>query len=492
MKRALQILLPIFILGTAIGVAAYMIFNQPEAQRREFTAPPREVVVRPLELADYQVELLSQGSVRARTTSTLIPEVRGRIVAIGPNFQEGAFFEEGEILVEVDRSDYETELIVAEAAQAQADLRLAEEEARSAQAKRDWERLNPNTSANTLTLREPQLKQAAASAASARARVNAAKLNLERTKIRAPFAGRMLTKNVDVGQYVSPGNQMARIFAVDFAEVRLPLTATQFSFLDMEETYRGENPNLAQGPAVELSLEVGGQEFFWRGRVARSEGAVDTRSRQLFVVAQIRNPYGRTANDRPPLKVGSFVEASIEGRVLEDVILVPRSLVRENTYVLMVDRSDGRDVLRRRDVSIIWETDEVAVVSGGLEAGEFLCLTQVPLALEEYPVTAVMESDLPEPEEGQSTPVRRGPPPSAAGGGGAGGGGAGGPAAGILAALPPDKPLPPELKAKLDEAMAAMQSGDRSKMRPVMAEIREWADDNGIELPAGGGGRGGR
>lgn len=487
MKRALQILLPLFILGTACGIAAYMIFNQKEAPRRAFSAPPREVVVRPLELESYQVELLSQGSVRPRTSSTLIPEVRGRIVAIGPNFQEGAFFEEGEILVEIDRSDYETELIVADAALAQAELRLAEEQARFVQAKRDWERLNPGTPANSLTLREPQLKQAAAAAASAEARVNAAKLNMERTKIRAPFAGRMLSKNVDVGQYVSPGNQMAQVFAVDLAEVRLPLTATQFSFLDMEETYRGENPTLAEGPAVELSLEVGGKSFFWRGRVARSEGAVDTRSRQLFVVAQIRNPYGRTSSERPPLKVGSFVEATIEGRELENVFLIPRNLVRENTYVLLVDRSDGRDVLRRRDVSIIWETDKVAVVNGGLKEGEFLCITQVPLALEAYPVTAVMESDLPKPQAGQPTPVRRGPPPSTTGTGGAG---AGGPAAGILAALPPDKPLPPELKAKLDEAMAAMQSGDRSKMRPVMGEIREWAEDNGIELPAGG--RGGR
>ncbi len=492
MKRALQILLPIFILALASGGAAYMIFNQKEAPRRQFQAPPREVVVRPLKLDSYQVELLSQGSVRARTTSTLIPEVRGRIVSIGDNFQEGSFFEKDEVLMEIDPSDYQTELIVAEAALAQAELRLAEEQARSAQAKRDWERLNPGVSANSLTLREPQLKQTAASSASSQARVNTAKLNLERTKIRAPFAGRILTKNVDVGQYVSPGNQMARIFAVDFAEVRLPLTATQFSFLNMQETYRGETPTLSEGPGVQLSLEVGGETFFWRGRVDRSEGAVDTRSRQLFVVAQIRNPYGRGANDRPPLKIGSFVEASITGKVLKNVFLVPRALLRENSYVLMVDRSDGRDVLRRRDVSIVWETDEVAVVSGGLKEGEFLCLTQVPLALEEYPVTAVMESDLPEPEEGQEIPVRRGPPPTAAGGGGgAGPGGAGGAAAGILASLPADKPLPPELKAKLDEAMAAAASGDRSKMRPVMGEIREWAAANGIELPAGGG-RGGR
>tara|TARA_B110000483_G_scaffold47037_1_gene58671 strand:+ start:3926 stop:5383 length:1458 start_codon:yes stop_codon:yes gene_type:complete len=484
MKRALQILLPVIILAIAGGITLYMIVFQKEAPRRQFQAPAKEVVVRPVNRQSYEIVLHSQGSVQARTTSTLIPEVRGRIVAIGSSFQEGSFFEEGEVLIEIDKSDYETELIVADAAYAQADLRLAEEQARSAQAKRDWERLNPDTPAGRLTLREPQLKQAAAAVASAQARVNNAKRNLERTLIRAPFAGRVLTKNVDVGQYVSTGNQMARVFAVDLAEVRLPLTATQYSYLNLPAIYRGENPTLAEGPAVQLSLEVAGETYRWGGRVSRAEGAVDTRSRQLFVVAQIRNPYGRTANERPPLKIGSFVEAEIIGKTVDDVFVIPRSLLRENSYVLLVDKSDGRDILRRRPVSIAWETDDVAVISEGLEDGDLLCLTQVPLALEEYPVRSVLESTaIAAADEAAAAPERRGPPPTAGGGGG----GAGGAAGALLAAFPADKPLPAELKAKLDEAMAAAESGDRSKMRPVMAEIREWAEANGVELPAGRG-----
>lgn len=482
MKRTLQILLPLVILGLAIGITVLMIVFRKEPPRRQFQPPPREVVVRPLERSDYQVTLQSQGAVQARTTSTLIPEVRGRIVAIGPNFQEGAFFEEGEILIEIDRSDYETELIVADAAYAQAELQLAEEEARAAQAKRDWGRLNPDTPATKLTLREPQLKQAAAAAASAQARVNTAQANLERTLIRAPYAGRILTKSVDVGQYVSPGNQLAQIYAVDLAEVRLPLTATQYSFLDLPSVYRGENPTIEEGPTVALSLDVAGKTHRWRGRVVRSEGAVDTRSRQLFIVAQIRNPYGRTADDRPPLKVGSFVKAEITGKVLRDVFVIPRSLLRENAYVLIVDSSDGRDVLRRRHVSLVWETDDVAVIDEGLQAGDQLCLTQVPLALEEYPVEAVPESAaIAAREAAERAPVaRRGPPASA-------GGGSGGFVEALLSAIPADKPLPTELKTKLDDAMAAMQGGDRSKIRPVIAEIRAWAEANHIELPAGRG-----
>lgn len=492
MKRTLQFVLPIGILGLAVGITALMIYFSKEPQRRQFQAPPREVIARTLQTESYQIMLDSQGSVQARTTSNLIPEVRGRIVAIGDNFQEGAFFEEGDVLIEIEKADYEAELIVAEANYAQAELRLAEEEAQSQQAKRDWERLNPGVPANRLTLREPQLRQAAASVASAAARVRTAELNLERTSIRAPYAGRVLTKNVDVGQYVSPGNQLARVYAVDIAEVRLPLTASQYARLELPSVYRGENPTFAEGPPVTLGLEIAGVDYNWRGRIVRAEGAVDARSRQLFVVAQIRNPYGRNAQDRPPLKVGSFVEAEIQGEVLQDVFVIPRALVRENTYVLLIHTDEQGDVLRRRNVNIVWQTDNVAVIDAGLEAGEVLCLTQVPLALEDYPVQAMPEAEAVAAAEARANAApaeTRGPPRAAAAGGGGGGGGAGGFVQALLAALPEDKPLPPELQTKLDEAMAAAQNGDRSQMRPVMGEIRAWAEANGIELPAGRGGR---
>jgi RND family efflux transporter MFP subunit len=473
MKRLLQIFIPVFILVLAGGITTYMIMNQAEPARFSFQAPPREVVVRPVQKQDYQVMLQSQGSVQARTTSTLIPEVRGRIVSIGANFQEGAFFEEGEVLIEIDRSDYETELIVAQANAAQSQLQLAEEQARSAQAQRDWDRLNPGQPANTLTLREPQLAQVQAAVASALARVRTAEANLARTSIKAPYAGRMLSKSVDVGQYVSPGNQLARIYAVDFAEVRLPLTATQYSFLDMPSVYRGENPTVAEGPHVSLELEIAGQTHTWQGRIIRAEGAVDSKSRQLFVVAQVRNPYGRTESGRPPLKVGSFVQAQIKGKVIPDVYVVPANLLRENSYVLMVAKKEGADVLKREKVTFVWQTDDVVVVTSGFEPDERLCLTQVPIALEDYPVRAIWESEVPTPE---AAAIARRTAPA----------GGGNPAAQILAAIPADKPLPAALKAKLDAATAAAAGGDRSQMRGVMGEIRAWAEKNGIELPPAG------
>ncbi len=487
MKRLLQILVPIVLLAIGGTVFYLLVTTAPEPRQRPNFSTTPDVVARKLAPESYTVTLETQGEVRARTTSTLIPEVRGQIVDVARNFTEGGFFEEGDVLLEIDDSDYQTELIVADAALAQAELREFEELARYEQAKLDWERLNPGVEANPLTLREPQLKQARAATASAKARLTTAERNLERTKIRAPYAGRVLSKNVDVGQYVSPGNQLARIYAVDFAEVRLPLTATQFSFLDLPSVYRGENPSFREGPVVTLSSTIGTETYEWRGRITHTEGLVDSRSRQLFVVAQVRNPYGESADGRPPLKVGSFVQAKIEGKTLEDVYVIPRVLLRENEFVLLVD---SENYLSRRSVELAWETDEVIVVQSGLNAGDKLCLTEVPYALEGWPVNVTDESGVQiaaeEPEEGET--VARARPPRAPSGGG-----------GAAARIDPiieaagDK-LPPELLAKLN---AIKESGDFTQMRPVMTELREWAEANGVELPAGGrggpggGGRGG-
>lgn len=476
MKRLLQITLPVVILLAATWVVYLMIANKVEPEKRRVQAPSPQVVVRALEAEPFQITLHSQGTVRARTESSLIPEVRGRVMRIAQNFQEGAFFEEGDVLLEIDDRDYVAELVVAEAAQAQADLNLAQEEARYDQAKRDWERLNPGMQAAELTLREPQIRQARSAAASAKARVDTARLNLERTKLKAPFAGRVLTKSVDVGQFVSVGAQVARLYAVDFAEVRLPLTAKQFSYLNLPAVYRGGDLAIERGPKVILSSTVAGVTHSWEGQIVRSEGAVDTRTRQLFVVAQVENPYGKVQPDRPPLKVGTFVEARIGGATLEDVYVVPRRLYQENTYVLIVDEEK---YLTRRPVDVVWEDDENIIVRGGLKSGELLCMTDVPYSLEGWPVVAKFESNAPPQAIAQSeAPERRRPPVAAA---------PGGSYADTVILTLGDK-LPTELKEQLN---AVKDSGDWAVMGPLIRQIGEWAKANGHEMPPNpmGGGR---
>ncbi len=377
--KVLRILLPVIVLAACLSIAYWLIKSKDEPQRREPPPVTSKVEVLRLQKTDYAVILESQGTVRARTESTLIPEVSGSIVEVSPAFRGGEFFEEGDTLLRIDRRDYGTALSVAQAALAQARLRLAEEDARVEQALKDWEKLGSGEEPGPLVLREPQLVEAKQLVESAEARVEEAERDLERTQIRAPYAGRILEKQVDVGQYVTPGTVLARIYAVDYAEIRLPLSNRQLSAVNLPELYRGDSVVVEGGiqPKVILKAHFGDQEYAWRGHIVRTEGAIDTRSRQLYVVAQVKNPYGRSHNNQPPLKVGMFVQAEIEGETMKDVFVVPRSTLREGRDLLIID---GENRLSRRPVKILWSDRQNIIVGDSLKNGELLCLTPLPFA----------------------------------------------------------------------------------------------------------------
>jgi RND family efflux transporter MFP subunit len=374
MNRVLKIGLPLVVLGASAAVALALIVTGPEAERRE--PPPVRPTVEVITVVptDYEVTVRSRGAVSPRTQSTLVPEVSGRVVDVAPSFRGGGFFEEDDVLVTIDPRDYENAVTVARSELAQARLRLREEEAQAEQARRDWAKLGGGEEPTALVLRRPQLASARAAVAAAEARLRQAQIDLERTRIRAPYAGRVLEKQADVGQYVTPGTPLATIYAVDYVEIRLPLTDEQQAFVDLPEVYRDQRPETVEGPPVTLSARVGRETVEWPGRLVRTEGAIDTQSRQLFVIAQVDDPYGRREG-RPPLKVGQFVEARIEGERLEDVYVLPRGAVKGEDEVFLVNRENR---LERRALDIIWRDGEYVVVAGGLEPGQRISLTPLP------------------------------------------------------------------------------------------------------------------
>ncbi len=373
MKRLIKIILPIVVIGLSIGIALVAVATKPGVETR--SRPPTVPVLDVMEARrdDYPVQVRTRGTVRPRTESTLIPEVSGRIVEIAANFRQGGFFERDDVLLRIDARDYETAVTIAQSDLAEAQLRLAEEEARARQASRDWNRLGESGQAGELVLRKPQVTSAAAAVAAARARLAQAQLDLERTRITAPYAGRVLTQDVDISQYVTPATVLGRVYAVDYVEIRLPLTDSQLEFLDVPEIYRGESATAAGAdlPRVVVSAKFGRQTYNWEGRIVRAEGAIDTASRQLFVVAQVDDPYGRRHSGAPPLKVGQFVEATIEGALLKDVFSIPLAALREPHDVLVVDANQR---LARVDVEVLWTDADLAVVTG-LNDGALVVVT---------------------------------------------------------------------------------------------------------------------
>jgi RND family efflux transporter MFP subunit len=372
MTRTLKILLPFVVVAAGAGVAALMILSRAEVETRPPEVPPPLVRTLTVELGPVRLSVRTQGTVVPRTEMLLVPEVAGRVVEIAPSLVAGGFFETGQILLRLDDRDYELAAVNARAEVARAELRLAQEEREADIAREEWEDIGEGDP-TALVLREPQVADARAAVQAARAALERAERDLERTRIQAPFDGRVREKSVDVGQYVAPGSPVARLYSVDVAEVRLPLPDGDLAYLDLPLTFRSSSEGRATGPEVILRARFAGEDREWRGRIVRTEGEIDPQSRMVHVVAQVRDPYGRgSASGGVPLSVGLFVEAEILGRDLADMILLPRSAVREDGRILVVDEENR---LHFREIDVLKTDQDRIVVRGGLASGERVCLS---------------------------------------------------------------------------------------------------------------------
>lgn len=372
MKRTLKIVLPVLLLLLGVAGVVVLVKLRPAAK----PAPHEPVVplVRVVSVAptNHQFVVLSQGNVTPHTDIQLAAEVAGSVIAVAPSFREGGFFAAGEVLVRVDPRDYELAATRAAAQLAEARVRLEREEAEAAVALAEWRELGGDRPANPLVRREPQLAEARATVAAAEAALAQAKLDLERCELRAPFAGRVWQKRVDAGQYVRKGDEVGRIYATDYAEVRLPVPLTELAFLDLP---LAGAPAAGQGAAVTLQARLGGELVTWTGRVERTLGEVDARSRMVTAVARVDEPFART----PPLAAGLFVEAQLAGRGVEGVLVVPRAAMRGPDQVLAVDAEDR---LRFRPVEVVRLERDRAVLRGGLAAGDRVCVSPLDAPVE--------------------------------------------------------------------------------------------------------------
>lgn len=358
MKR---ILLPLVILAVAVGVGFVVLSNPPSPERRDRPSGPRIVVeVQTVTPQAYQINVASYGTVQPRTRSMLTAQVGGQILDVAVNFRDGGFFNAGDALIRIDPRDYEADVKIAEASLMDALQRLAEEVARAEQAQVDWRRLGNDGTPTDLVLRKPQKLAAEARVLSARSTLEKAELDLERTTVRAPFSGRVLGKNVDLGQVVGNNAQLAEIYATDYVEIRLPLRNSDLGYVALPEA------DSKVAPSVLVTSELGRTQT-WHGRIVRTEGAIDSTARQLHVVAQIDHPF---SGDRP-LKIGEYVTAVIDGASIPDAIVIPNLAIYQGAYVFIVQ--DG--LLARREVDIAWQNETEALIRSGLASDDQLVTT---------------------------------------------------------------------------------------------------------------------
>lgn len=365
-------LLALAILGAGALASALLIALRPRVEHE----PPPVVVplvrVQQVSRGPVRFVVRGHGSVVPRTETGLVAQVAGAIVWVAPELAAGGFFSRDEPLLRIEALDYEAAL-----ESARAGLARARSESARAEKERDRQRRLANQSiASEARIDDAENAYAVAAAGlrEARALLTKAELDLERTEVRAPYDGRVREESVDVGQFVNRGAPLATVYAVDYAEVRLPIPDREISYLDLPLDFGEEAPG--SGPEVELSAEFAGRRHVWQGRVVRTEGEIDPRSRTVNVVVRVEDPYGREREgDHVPLAVGLFVEAEIQGREVSDAVVLPRSALHESERVLVVD---DQSRLRFRPVDVLRIQEEQVVIGEGLAVGERVCVS--PLA----------------------------------------------------------------------------------------------------------------
>lgn len=369
-------MLPVLVLG--IGIAGY--WNLSEEPEEEKSPPAKKQAIRTkittLHTQDYQIIIAANGIVQPHNEISLSAQVSGTITKISPALEAGSFFSEGEVLIAIDDRDYKTALAIAEAQHlsAKSALQLAT---------LNYERMlegyrEPSVAVVTKAEVDQAFSvraQAEAELESSEAQIDRAKLDLDRTTIRAPFDGRVRQKDVGLGQTVGPGTPLGVIFAVDYAEVRLPIAGRDLRHLTL--------PELDTDPPLDVELRDAiseDSETIWQAHIVRTDGVLDENSLELYAIARIDDPFGRQSGN-PPLHIGQPVVGLIGGRLLKDVIALPRGAVRQLDQVVLIDEKTL--TLSKLTVAPIWSDEKFVIVRDpAIRDGAILATTQLVYAPE--------------------------------------------------------------------------------------------------------------
>ncbi len=371
-KIILNIILVVFIIGAGY-TAMKRLSRMRQSPKEELKENPGILVeVMPVKKVDHTVVVRATGTVRARMEINIIPQVSGKITYLAPNFVEGGFFKKDELLFKIEDIDYRLAIDRTKAALAKAEYDLANVESKARIARSEWKRLELGKKAkpNPLVLYEPQLKNAHANVDSARAALKQALLDLSRTKIKAPFNLRIRSENIELGQYVRAGINVAVAAGTDVAEVLIPLPLRELEWLNIPH-YNTEG----NGSTALIEVNAGKKNFHWKGRVVRSLGEIDRQSRMARIIAQVNDPY-RLKKDAPKkgpnLEAATFVNVKLKGKTLRGVIIIPAKALRDNSTVWTMD---SENKLRIKPVTVVRREGDRFFIKDSIKKGEKIVLT---------------------------------------------------------------------------------------------------------------------
>ncbi|OUU80085.1 MAG: hypothetical protein CBC38_01430 [Gammaproteobacteria bacterium TMED78] len=374
---------PILVLAISSLVVFAILFTKPSLEPRQIA--PFVPTIRVIESSPSQVRLIvnTQGTIQPRTETILVPEVSGNIVWISDNLVAGGFFQEGDVLLQIDDRDY-----IDTVNRASANVNRAEAENEFSTF--ELERLEKLVERQLVSLSELERGVRAsriseASLEDAILSLERAERDLERTKITAPFRGLVKSKQIDLGQFITRGAPIANIYSDDYVEVSLPIADQQLAYLNLPLTQRGELLE-SEAPNVKIFSNYAGKDYEWLGKLVRTEAEIDLRSRMVRSIARIYNNSSKSNQYLAP-PIGLFVQAEIEGLLVDNITTIPRSALRGENIILIVDEENN---LHQRSINILRIYGDEVFISGGLTQGELICISPIQNFIEGMKVETVL------------------------------------------------------------------------------------------------------
>jgi RND family efflux transporter MFP subunit len=365
-RRIIHFAVMLIVIG--LGVAGFLVLtaSKPQLKRTKPPVPVPMVRVSAVQTGPQAITIRGEGTVRPLREIELIPEVSGKVVSVSPSMLDGGEFQKGDTLLRIDPLDYELAATLARAQVIDSESRLKVAEEEAASAKEEWQLLYQNNreiekEPPTLVAKEPQLAAAKARLAADRANLQKARLNLKRTVLKAPFDGRVSDESVEIGQYVAAGRSLASIFSTRAAEIVVPFDDESLYWFDVP----GFTPGNGAGSQVKVIARIAGWDLNWPGKIMRAEGKLDERTRMVNVVVRVEKPYAT----KPPLVAGLFATVEIKGHTLENAAVIPRSALRENNIVWIVENGGQ---LTFRSVEVARLGTNQAILHSGLEDGDMV------------------------------------------------------------------------------------------------------------------------
>ena len=394
MGRGIGFLVAAVIVAVSVGLAVFLVSLAPAPERRE---PPPQIPFAQtggVVAGAGAIPVYGAGTVRPSAEIDMIPQVSGKIAWVDPGFQSGGQVEAGQTVFRIEEEDYLYRVREAEADLEAKRVELLEAREKADIARTEYEQFSDRLSngevsahqANPLTLREPQLKAAKAALDREEARVGEAKLALSRTRVRAPFSGYVRDESVDLGQFVTAGQAVGRIFAADAVEVVVPLSDANAALIPgLWELQAGDAER--QVPA-RVTARYGDDNHSWEGYVDRAETSLDKQTRTIDVIVRVPNPFSRDVSadgtgGTPPLLVGKFVEVVIEGLAPEAYYHVPRAALQPGNEVWVVRGSNSVHIV---PVRVLQRAHDKVYVVGSLENGQRVVTGGIQFATEDMRV----------------------------------------------------------------------------------------------------------